>query len=34
MRTVFSTYVDLVSSAVLEERRGRIENSKAVFTDQ
>jgi DNA replication licensing factor MCM4 len=34
MRTVFTTYVDLVSSAVMEERRGRIQNSLTVFTDQ
>ena len=34
MRTVFSTYVDLVSSSVLEERKGRIEQENIVFTDQ
>jgi DNA replication licensing factor MCM4 len=34
MRTVFSTYVDLISSSILEEKKGRIEDSEAVFTDQ
>lgn len=34
MKTVFSTYVDLVSSSLLEEKKGRIETDSTVFTDQ